>query len=334
LSALVVAADGADRPGSVAVMIVGLVIVFNSALFTENIDKGGSAQSARDSAEFASELQRNSRSMALRVNHARKYSGPSEAVIDNELRGGMVNNTTAYAEALSSAFVGSESAYVNVSIDPSASTFGYRLVKDREGEFVDPDSGGVNWVPVDDRTDVGWFVVNLNASELSRTDPLVVRMVNESGDSLRVSFRRNANGSVRIRSDASVFPGSDTTVAACWPTRGRLLVDLIRGTVYGRDCSFNATEHLQPAYDEVRFENGSDAEGTYELVVEDRDGLSNDIGPDAPPPKRDRCTSSAPSANECWTKVYWSLEMSVTYRSPRSSYEGTWTVGVYNKTHG
>jgi hypothetical protein len=85
----------------IAVMLVGLVIVFNSALFTENVDKGGSAESARDGTEFASELQRNSRTLTIRVNHDRRYVHGSEADIRQDLATSIVDNFSGYNAVLS-----------------------------------------------------------------------------------------------------------------------------------------------------------------------------------------------------------------------------------------
>lgn len=316
-------ADGRDRGQLVllgaitlSLLIVGLVVVFNSALFTETVDRESAVGPGRDAAEFADETSRNVRSLTIRVNHAREYTSQSD------LEAAMVANVSNYSAVLREAYLDSGATYADVTFDPGASSYGRRAVQDEDATFENPSGGGgSDWDPINPATptEVGWLTVNLNASELSLTETFDVILINASGDRMNVSFRRNATGYVVITSNFTATPAANTTVT-CAPVSGRLLVDVLGGAVFARDCAFNASERLPGPY-RVEFRDGDAATGKYEIVIKsDSSAINDDI-------------SSCPDDPVCHAPAVWTANVTVSYRSPQVGYEHTRDMEVYNRTH-
>lgn len=304
----------------IAVMILGLVMVSNSALYTENIDEGGAAESGREGAAFASEAGASVQSLIIRVNHARPYPGKPTLAASVE------RNVSTYSDALAETHVDSRSTYVNVSVDPGASEWGRRVLQDEDAPFAEPGTGDPDWTATNAPAEVGWLVVNLNVSDLSAGSPLGIRLTNTTGSYYEASFRRDASGRVVVQTNFSDAPAANGTTR-CSPTRGRLLVDLMDGEVFGRDCSFNATGHLGPPRKyEVAFDGGDNAEGRYELVVSDNASLDPKILPS-------HAAAATCDARECSMPAMWEANVTAVYDSPRVAYERTWDLEVYNRSY-
>lgn len=304
---------------TIAVLLVGLVVVFNSALFTETVDQESAIQASGDATEFMTGTERDLRSLLLRVNHAREYD--SDAAVNASIS----ENVTAYNLVLTESYADASTTVVNVSVDADEGENGRRIVQNEEDEFTQPTTGSETWTPVGSpttsRAAVGRLVVNLNVSELSTTEEFSVRLTNASGAFYEASFQRNATGTVLVRTNVSSNHAANGTVK-CRSVGGRLLVDVMAGEVFGRSCGFNASSFVEGPY-QVQFRNGDAASGEYGVVTREESAVDPQVAP---------CSPVATSPGPCSSPIVWSTNVTLNYRSSQVSVERNTTLEVYNGT--
>lgn len=295
---------------AIAVVLVGLTIILNSAVFTENVAGGSSVEVTGDVSEFDREAVRNVRSLAYRVNHDYAYTSQSDVRTD------LAENVSAYSHILAESYADTGSVYVNVTLD-GVDEYGDRIVQREDSNFSDdtpphPQS----WSTIDEPFKLGWFVANFDVENVSRTERFYVSLRNESGTELNVSIKRDPSNRLQVNSSIG---GSHVSNVTCSPENGRVLLDVVEGTSYNGGCQFNSTSYLEPPYDRLRFVDGERVEGKYDIVVNETSspGVGN------------ACTVAAVDF-PCTSEVVWSLNATTSYQTGSIRYESTHEVPVYD----
>lgn len=298
-----------------AAVIIGLVIVVNSSLFIENAGGPDATSSVGQVSNIDYNLRQAVRTVTLRVNHA-SASHTSPGVATRVER-----NVSTLSQITRITYVSSQSTVVSASYDNSSSTFGTRVVQDDDGYFTDTGTipGAGNWEPVDGHN-IGWFVMNLNVTEME-PNPVGVDVSNSDGETVTITLERTDSSSSRVDITSSVNGGPQSTVT-CASTNGRLLLDLRSGESFtGDGCRFDGTTEIQNA-STVALSGGENAFGRYSLVANETGSVSGSGGPLAD------CTSSA-SDVPCRSPVVWSANVTVTVGNSNSAYENSHNVSVY-----
>lgn len=303
---------------AIAVVIIGLTIVLNSAVFTENVAGGSSAEIAGDVTEFDREATRNVRAITIRVSHDTVFK-PSGAGGPADLQANLSTDVGNYSSILAETYADTGSIYVNVS-GAEVTEFGNRIVQNENDEFS-ANGGGNTWTTVDEPFVLGWFVVNVDVENVSRSNPAYVELTDSKGTELNISMQQTSGG--RLALNASVGGGNVSDVT-CTPENGRVLLDVLEGEAYtgddAGDCSFNTTEYLEPPYTELRFVDGQNGRGKYDIVMNRSDLASLNGVPDCP---------SLPEP--CRSTAAWKVEFTTRYRSSALTYEKTHNVSVYRR---
>lgn len=326
---------------AIAVVVIGLAVVVNSVLLTENVAQSDSVGVADDATTFDAEAVRNVREVVLRSNHRSRLRTQDE--IASQINGSIRN----YSNLLAQAKIRDEGAWVAIEYNDGESIWGERVVQVDDGRLNSPDpSNESDWRPLvneggaSDDADIGRFVVNMDVGNSSES-PLIVTVTNETsdpttGERVRISIEKETNESVLVDTDRTFGP--DPSVTSCNPTRTRLLIELKTGSAFNAECSFggivNATDSsrtLEPPYG-IQIENGDNVIGKFSLVVnrsvEYADGLSmTDF-------EYDDCTAATPPAappgdDPCAAPAVWTANATVTYRSDRIDYRRDHDVSVY-----
>lgn len=320
---------------AIAVVVIGLAVVVNSVLLTENVARSESVGVADEATSFDAEAVRNVREVVLRVNHRSRLR--TQDRITSQINGSIRN----YSELLAQTTVRNRGALVDIEYNDGPSVWGQRVVQTEDDGVVSPAmSNSSDWRPVtNDRTigsdnvDIGRFVINMNVSE-SETSPLLVTVTNESsGYSTRIRIEKATNESVLVDTTRSF--AADPPERSCRPTRDRLLIELKTGSVFNAECSFggvvnesDASRTLTPPYG-VQVENGDNVIGKFSIVlngsVEYADDLSlTDFAYD------DCAATPIPPADDpCGAPAVWTANATVTYQSDRIDYRRNHSVSVY-----
>ncbi|WP_318570803.1 hypothetical protein [Salinigranum marinum] len=301
--------------GSIALafVVVTLAVAFNGVLFADSL-ADSEARADLDVAEgfdraAAGEVPR----LLLYVNHRRPYA--DQAALDAAVRA----NVSTYARLHAESRLRERPGVVNVSLHDWAD--GTRVLQSTDGAFTaDGSAGGAtDWEPVDTSRRVGWAVLNLDAANVSdATGSDRARVVLDDGTDTSVLYlsRNTTTGadSETVDVETALSSGNGTAAQPCTPSRGRLLLDLRRGTAFGGDCSFNLTEPLDDTYD-IRIENGENATGKYAFVTEG-----------SPPNGLSSCPVGT---GPCNAPVVWEATITTTSETGETTANTTRTVAVY-----
>lgn len=249
---------------TIALLVIGIALVVNTVLFTENLQTDTTAITLDESSAIDAEVQEGVRSTTLRVNHRVRNQTQSE------IHTWVEENVTRFGALMSEAQVDANRLTVTVSYDRSASETGFRVVQSENGSY-ESTSGATDWDPVpagDHR--VGWFVVNVNATSTGES-AFFANASNPSGETLNVSVNKTDDTTFNVTTTTSL--GSATTVN-CDTQGGRLLLNLHTGRSFtDDDCTFTGTRRVGNV-SRIHFENGDGIAGEYAVVVNDSDDLT------------------------------------------------------------
>jgi hypothetical protein len=330
--------DDGDRPNraqlilvgavTLALVVIGLTVVLNTILFTDTVTTAVTSQDTSDAAEFDFEARGDVRSLLLRLNH--RDRNVSEGTLETNVR----RNLTNYTRLLQESYTVDKPAFVNVSYDDA--TFGQRFVQVKDADFTAPaPSSAKDWTPVDPSEmsdqDVGWLVTEFNVTE-TNTDPVTIRIENGS-KYVEVSLAKADDGGVQemqVDTERNFGQLENTTDESCVAVRGRVLLDVLRGSSYTGDCQFNATQGMEPPFTRVDIEDGDDANGQFSIVVNqsrsDLGGYDHDYKDMEPCEPSDDADDLR---DPCHSPVVWQTNVSVSYGSRTVDYDRSHGVTVY-----
>lgn len=296
---------------AIGIVLIGLTTILNSAVFTENIAGGSPVEVTGDVEEFDREAVGTTRSVVLRVNHESVYRNGETSELNAHASG----NVSSYSSILSESYADTGSVYVNITYEDTEKV-GTRIVQDDDDDLA-RNPGQPTWSPLSGPPDarIGWFVMNVDVENVSQTDPVHVELTDTDGTELNVSMRRTIDGKLSVNSSVGGGNVSDVT---CEPQNGRVLLDVLGGTSYDGSCSFNSTEYLDPPYSELRFVNGDDWQGKYDIVLNDSASVSG------------MPSCAAIPQDPCEGIAIWSVTFSTHYQSESVAYNKTHTVSVYD----
>lgn len=298
-----------------ALVIIGIVVVVNTALFTENVEAPGVSSGVTQVSEIDYNLRQAVRTLTVRVNH--QSVNHTSSGIETQVE----RNITNLSQATRATFVASESTVVTADYNPGSSTLGTRVVQEQDGYLTDDgtESGQPQWQPVDGHN-IGWFVLNLNVSEMENV-PVHANVSNSTGASVNVTMEKVNATSPDVNITTSVSGGPQFTTT-CDPSSGRLLIDVRSGESFTDDsCQFNGTTEITNA-STANFDDGDHVRGSYSLVANESGGVSDVVG------GLPTCLSSGPAA-PCRSPVVWSANVTIGVSSSEVAYENTHNISVY-----
>lgn len=295
---------------AIGIVLIALTTVLNSAVFTENVAGGSKVEVTGDVQEFERESVRNVRSLVIRINHAESYhdSNSDRQTLNATLR----RNVGNYSRVLAESYADTGSVYVNLSYGRTAE-FGARALQDEDNDFSRND-GQSSWTVFSGPTEIGWFVMNIDVENVSQTDPVWLNFTDADGTRLNVSLRRTAGNRLAVRSD---IDGGNVSDVTCEPQNGRVLLDVLDGTSYSADCTFNSTEHLGPTYSSLDIDDGQNGHGKYDLVINDSAPLAG-------------MAACASPNDPCRGIAAWTVEFTTHYETGSIVHEKTRNVSVYD----
>jgi hypothetical protein len=318
----------------IGLVIIGLVIVINTSLVSENIAASESLQKSDEVTKFSTNARRDTRAIVLRINHRkRNITAPQIASYVNR-------NLSNYSRALAESHARSGIASVKISFNNESSDWGTRLVQVNDSDLTEPGTNDVSWALFDGTVrepDVRRFILNLNVTATAEksTDEFNVTFTNSSGDYVEMGIKSTGK-EIEIRTERT--PGGNVTDVVCDPSNDRVLINLMTGQSYTGDCDFNgvlnrtnSSRSLDPPYDSVVVEFGDRPDLQYSVVT----NLSYEaMGSSSP--GYDHCdpayvtsgTAGSPTA-PCRSPAIWRANVTTVYQSWSSDYWQLHNVSVY-----
>lgn len=310
----------------VATVILGLSFLLNSLLFTSASGTGETGAAMAETEQLAFELQRGVRSLAVRVNHAKRN------VTAGEVATAIESNVTHLGRLYGEAQAAAGAVAISVSYDNASSIRGYRIVQAHDDDFREGDDSPGDWWPVpgpwtphsQPPVTVGWVTANVDVQDTNATGSIfTVEARNDTAHRVELQLQRDG-GNLSVDADTSW--GSSTSTV-CRSTGGRVLVDLFDGNAFNGDCAFPGVGALDGPVS-IRFENTDRIEGRYAIVTNRSTvhvGTSTylkcvDSAGDGRPPA---------AADPCAAPVIWSANVTTSVRTDRVSYHNAFNLSVY-----
>ncbi|WP_336361363.1 hypothetical protein [Haladaptatus sp. ZSTT2] len=234
-----------------AVMFVALSLVLNTAIFTENLATRSNDGAADGAIEFHHDAIANTQDAIeyANANDNANY-GTLEASVEKSVRD--YNNLSSIHNArngkVTDATVTSHTRGIQVE-QRSSATFTNR-------------TGTPSWTLASDAEGVRNVRMNVDPNTCTQFSTcFYVELEDASGDTWRMNVEEDASGNVEVAvENATGTYTCSTTSATAW-------INVTAGTVGGQPCdALQPGQGLSPDYD-VRFVNGDQIAGTYELVI-------------------------------------------------------------------
>jgi hypothetical protein len=240
----------------------------------------------------------------------------------------MEANVSTYSDLMAESYA--TGAPTSVSVEYNyAERNGTRVLQTEDGKFTrtGTDAPPFTWTPLQSPSDpqpIDWLVLNLDARNVSKSQPFQVVITDSDNDKGRIYVQRNSSpGRQVLAVDVwAEFQGTanDTDTVTCSVSNGRVLLDVLDGTSLGRDCAFNSTGPLDGPYKKVTFQNGDRAAGKWALVTDEPSNTLAD------------CGSLASLGEPCNTPVVLEANITTTYATEGLRYENTQNVTIYNES--
>ncbi|MFH5799058.1 hypothetical protein [Haladaptatus sp. CMAA 1911] len=275
----------------IAIALVGVVVVLNSVLYTENVANREPISSTRDARDAHALVREDIGSLVRRVDYEERYDSP------NAVRTAVNASVAEYGTLIGLRLSRRSPASLNLTVVDE--TVGTGIEQDPGGNFTNATDAS-NWT-VARNADVRRFVATVNRSSLS-TDANASFAVTTTDGSANWTLSLYRNGSdVVVRTNGSSIP-----TASCNVTADRLRIDFRNGTASG--CSFTFADGVGDGYD-VTYRNGANASGNYSILLN---------GTDATIPSESVHTDF--DASPYRTYVVYDVSVRLTYATPELTY--------------
>lgn len=326
---------------AIAFIVLGIVVVFNTSLYAENVDSTGTVSSVNQAEQVRHAGGQSVAGLAYRVNEGNFTN-------ESELATTMNENASNLSAVWQSLYARSQPTVVNASLDESSSEYGLRVSQSATGDFrarsASPTQANWTLTPTTGtHSDVGRFELTLerDSLDISQTGAFHLSVLgsNESGDWQwrNVWFTRDGSGNVTVYLAENSSATDPRTTSFDWYEEGgtevcdisvgpTAEVDLVNGSIEGRNC-FEFLGGLRPVSStdgyEVQFRNGGNVSGQYAAYLSTTAFETGSFG-----------TSVGVAGGDApyYSYIVWEASVVVEYDSPSASYTRTATVPVYNST--
>ncbi|WP_267643103.1 DUF7261 family protein [Haloarchaeobius amylolyticus] len=314
---------------AIAFIILGIVVVFNTVLFTENVDSTGSGIAVDDSEAVERVSADTMGQIARYVNEGNMDRAGRDTLLSQ--------NASNYSTLLQESYAQDSAALVDINYNQSNTKYGVRVFQTNTSDFYDDpdDTGSDNWHLTDSTpSEIVRFEMDLTRSQLSNqaTDSfhIAVKGTNETGaEEWRVVRIYNDSGAgidLAVAHGSGSAPGNwydqmESPTSACndMAVGSTFEVDVSEGTVEGTSCTFNFTDGIDyetgsEGYD-IWFRDSENASGTYSFVLsEPGEFVSSAQYQEA---------TGTPGSGQYYTDIVWRAGVTVEYDTPTISYRET-----------
>jgi hypothetical protein len=242
---------------AIAVAIVALVLLLNTAIYTENLATRSVDTGESDALAYRDAVERSLWPAVSGVNEGDDVTR-TERVRNASARVDRVAKLNARRHLLE----GTAATVTNRTYHD-----GTRLTQTDANRTVTPAAGSsVDWKVATNVDDVRAVELNVTGGLESTTNPaeaFSLAVSNDTGDEWRVHVYDDSGAAVDV-----TYPNGTTTGVCSGQFSGPPVMNLSAGTINGSTCSPLAfEEHLMPPYDTVIVRYGNRSTATYEMTV-------------------------------------------------------------------
>jgi hypothetical protein len=318
---------------AIAFIVLGLAVVFNTVLYTENVASTGAASAPRDAQIVKNEVDVGLKGLVERVNHQTKPKTNSQANTN------LTDNVSAYSDGMTKVVGEVSPALVSFRVSSVADVKHGARIRDDDGSDFKAPGGAKNWTlmdPVGDGAMVGDFDMTVDRSGLEAGTQDAFHIVWSppgSSDNHVVWIYEKSSSKVAIRtvndsgSPARDFSGGNECVLPGSDSESTVSFNFSDGNVQGYDA---CDSYLGPwphidndTARNITFYRADNVTGTYSLAINDQSELN---------PTLALPVSVLPS-QPYWTSDVWKFKIDFRYRSGQLTFtDDEYFVEVYNRS--
>lgn len=246
----------------VAVAMVAMVLLLNTAIYTENLASRGADQSGREAIEYRATVVDGVGELIDREND---QEHPDWNSVNGSVTGGIdtLDNFTARNYALGGTIV-------QIEVSPGNPHEG-RLIRQNTTGTFESSAAGADWTLASDVEDTRRFAMSIERNNLSDTNETLASSsgayqvrVSDGGSEWNAYVYRNLS----TPTDVTVATGDGASVTEhCTVDASEVTINLSDASVGGDRCSgLRWAEGVTAPYS-VEFVNGDNVTGTYNLTV-------------------------------------------------------------------
>jgi hypothetical protein len=318
--------------------VLGLAVVFNTVLYTENVASTGAASAPRDAQVLNREVEVGVKRLAERVNAKGAFGNPVYPAGADEAYDGVRDNVSAYSEGLTKVVGASSPALTSVSVSSNFAdtTFGARIHERGGSDFRAP-GGAPNWTLMEpnEHAIVRDFDMTVDTSTLASGGQDAFRVMwstQGSNENHVVWIYQTSSNEVAIRTvNDSTQPYRDFTGTECVlpdsDSASTVTFNFSDGAVQGYDACDSQLGPWATIDNEttrnVTFIRGDSVEGSYSLTMNDETALN---------PTFQFQDVSLGGGRPFVTWDVWEFEIAVRYDSGQATFTEEYYVEVYNRS--
>lgn len=326
---------------AIAFIVMGLVVVFNTVLYTENVASTGAVNEPREAAELKAGTELGTKKLVGRVSTNGNWTSQSA------LNSSIASNVSAYSDGMRNVTAASSPTFVSFRrVD--VTKWGVNVQHHDGSEFDNGSTlvgGDGNWTVAKPNARTGGFTMTVKRASL---DPVrsaggrpfgIVWAANDGTGNYTVWLYQNSSGNVvvqTLQNTSSPEDAYDETEGCALPdsdSEANVTIDFDEGVIEGYpECSKELDVDSAVAYSEkrsIRFRNGNNASGQYSLVVNDESYVGDDVKNATGGPLSFPLTADE---TPYYTWATWSIELEMTIQSPSMSFTDTFVIEVYNRS--
>ena len=286
-----------------ATIFVALVLILNSAIYTENLATRNDGVPTTDAIEYRENTRQGIAGAIEYVNrHARSRDKGDHRTALNESIANWTNRSLQH--------VALNGRAANVTLDRDSVSWGTRIGQNADRNFTSA-SGAEVWTLANETNETTSFRMNINRSGLDDSDRFGIQFANSSGN-WDVLINRSNTSEIRVEGPNG---------AVCSVASRRAELDVVAGTI--RNATNRTTEDC-PAVDffdptggkyNITYENAANITGVYELSIRENPGNLNLLLGDY-----------AEDSDPYFSYMIYEATVDVSYESPSLRYESNVTV--------
>lgn len=254
----------------VAVTLVAMVLLLNTAIYTENLASRGGDQSPREAIEYRAAVVDGVGGL---IDEENGQEHGSFSTVETNVEDGIdtIDNFTArnYAYGGTIVRINQSSSMTVAEGKLVRQTNSSRRFRNASGALDDWElATGVE----DDEIRNFEVTVNRTSLEPNADDALNVRLEDSGSTTWQAFFYEDGSNNVTVATSIGGGPRTDV----CTVDASNATIDLTRGEIEGEPCpGLNWSEGLTGDYT-VEYENGENATGTYNVTIADPGGATID----------------------------------------------------------
>jgi len=289
----------------VAVTMVALVLLLNTAIYTENLASRGADQSGREAMEYRTVVVDDVGELIDEEN-AREHGSYTDVRTNVEDGIEVYDNLTAKSYA-----TGGTITYVNQSASAMTVTRGKLVRQTNSSRRFRNESEALNdWRLASGVNDdeIRDFRLTVNQGDLNSGDSFAFNVRLDDGSNTWQAYVYDKGGS-EVAVSISLDGGASTT-EVCSVSAPEATVDLTRGTIEGEPCpGLDWAEGLTSDYT-VEYRHGENATGTFNVTIDDTEASIESSNLD-----------STPSSAVYVVHAVYSASFNIVFESPSLTYE-------------